>query len=114
MLSDMFRNITSGKQKNTQEQEGDQQLLLILSWVDQLKREPESLTSDRERLNSTAALADKYGKCKETFGRGAFGTVRLSHKCIDGAGEQLYAVKEFFRRPEENEKKYNRRLTFEF
>lgn len=114
-LLDMFRNITSGKQKNTEEQE-DQQLSLTLSWVDQLKRKLESLASDgTEGANSTTTLVGKYGKCKEIVGRGAFGIVRVSHKRTEkGAGEQLYAVKKFHRQPNENKKKYNKRLTSEF
>lgn len=60
-------------------------------------------------------LVEKYGKCQEVVGRGAFGIVRISHKKMDnGAGERLFAVKEFRRRPEENEKKYSKRLTAEF
>lgn len=112
----MFRNIISGKQKNAEQEEGDQQLSLVLSWVDHLKREGESLASDTEGgPNSTATLVEKYGKCKETVGRGAFGTVRVSHKRIgNGAGEQPYAVKQFRRRPGENEKKYSQRLASEF
>jgi protein-serine/threonine kinase len=74
------------------------------------------LASDKEAsLISTATLVEKYGECKDIVGRGAFGIVRVSHKRVgNGAGEQVYAVKEFRRRPEENAKKYNKRLTSEF
>ncbi|KAG5373520.1 Serine/threonine-protein kinase hal4 [Yarrowia sp. C11] len=51
------------------------------------------------------------------IGKGAFGVVRISHKAADrksGTAEQLYAVKEFKRRPNETEKHYNKRLTSEF
>lgn len=59
------------------------------------------------------SFMEKYGRCQEVVGRGAFGVVRVAHK--RSAGEDvLYAVKEFKRRPEENEKKYSRRLTSEF
>jgi protein-serine/threonine kinase len=114
-LSDILRNVISGKQKNA-EHEGEQQLSLMSSWVDQLKRERETLASDkRGGPNSTTTLIEKYGKCQEIVGRGAFGIVRISHKRMEnGAGEQLYAVKEFRRRPEESEKKYSKRLTSEF
>ncbi|TVY41930.1 Serine/threonine-protein kinase [Lachnellula subtilissima] len=87
-LSDMFRNVISGRQRNAEHpHEGEQQLSLMSGW---------------------------YGKCQEIVGRGAFGIVRISHKRTEAAGEQLYAVKEFRRRPEENEKKYSKRLTSEF
>jgi protein-serine/threonine kinase len=112
-LSDMFRNIISGK-KTAEPHRGDEQLSLMSSWVDQLKRERDSLPSDKKGgPNATASLVEKYGKCQEIVGRGAFGIVRISHKRID-TGEQLFAVKEFRRRPEENEKKYSKRLTSEF
>ncbi|CUM63283.1 uncharacterized protein PRCAT00000854001 [Priceomyces carsonii] len=60
------------------------------------------------------SFVEKYGRCLEVIGRGSFGTVRISHKKLDGSEEILYAVKEFKRRPSESEKKYNRRLTSEF
>lgn len=115
-LSDMFRNVISGKTKNVDHvHEGEQQLSLMSNWVDQLKSEKDSLASDKKGGPiATATLVEKYGKCQEIVGRGAFGIVRISHKRTEGAGEQLYAVKEFRRRPEENEKKYSKRLTSEF
>jgi protein-serine/threonine kinase len=64
---------------------------------------------------STATLVEKYGQCQETVGRGAFGIVKVSHKRLgNGAAEQLYAVKEFRRRPDENEMKSSKRLASEF
>jgi len=114
-LSDMFRNIISGKKKE-EAHDKEQQLSLMASWVDQLKREKEGLATASDKKggpNATASLVEKYGKCQEIVGRGAFGIVRISHKRVD-AGEQLFAVKEFRRRPEENEKKYSKRLTSEF
>lgn len=62
------------------------------------------------------SFVEKYGRCQEVIGRGAFGVVRVSHKKLDGPSneETLFAVKEFKRKPNENEKKYNRRLTSEF
>jgi len=115
-LSDMFRNVISGRQRNAEHpHEGEQQLSLMSGWVDQLKNERETLASDKKGgPNATATLVEKYGKCQEIVGRGAFGIVRISHKRTEGMGEQLYAVKEFRRRPEENEKKYSKRLTSEF
>ncbi|KAG0648555.1 Serine threonine-kinase ppk10 [Hyphodiscus hymeniophilus] len=113
-LSDMLRGMLSGRKNG--EHEGGQELSLMSSWVDQLKKEKEKESLATEKKggpNATASLVEKYGKCHEIVGRGAFGIVRISHKRID-TGEQLFAVKEFRRRPEENEKKYSKRLTSEF
>ncbi|CAK7201269.1 serine/threonine-protein kinase HAL4/sat4 [Sporothrix eucalyptigena] len=118
-LMDMFRGLILGKKPETPE--GD--LSLVSSWVDNLKQEKDSLAADKKatldkKLGTIApasTLIEKYGKCQEIVGRGAFGIVRISHKKLaDGMGEKLYAVKEFRRRPEENEKKYSKRLTAEF
>jgi protein-serine/threonine kinase len=114
-LSNMLRDMLVGKKKAAEAHEGEQQLTLMSSWVDQLKRERESLDTDKKGgPNSTATLVEKYGKCQEIVGRGAFGIVRISHKRKEGESEQLYAVKEFRRRPDENEKRYSKRLTAEF
>ncbi|RKF74898.1 Serine/threonine-protein kinase hal4 [Golovinomyces cichoracearum] len=115
-LSDMIRNVISGKAARVEPiQEGEQQLSLMSSWVDQLKSERDSMGSDKKSgSNNTATLVEKYGKCQEIVGQGAFGIVRISHKRTEGMREQLYAVKEFRRRPDETEKKYSKRLTSEF
>ena len=115
-LSDMLRDMLGGGKKKDPEA-GDQQLSLMSSWVDQLKSERESLASDKKGgPNSTHNLVEKYGKCQEIVGRGAFGIVRISHKQdpADSKNELLYAVKEFRRRPQETAKKYQKRLTSEF
>ncbi|KAH6699832.1 kinase-like protein [Leptodontidium sp. MPI-SDFR-AT-0119] len=92
-LSGMFRGVVGGERRNSGQPEGEQQL------------SPVSLASDKKgALNST-----------EIVGRGAFGIVRVSHKRKgNGAREQLYAVKEFCRQPEEIEKKSSKRLASEF
>lgn len=115
-LSDMLRNVIGGKAaRNEPVQEGEQQLSLMSNWVDQLKSERDSLAQDKKCGSSnTETLVQKYGKCQEIVGQGAFGIVRISHKRIEGIGEQLYAVKEFRRRPDETERKYSKRLTSEF
>ncbi|ESZ95018.1 serine/threonine-protein kinase hal4 [Sclerotinia borealis F-4128] len=114
-LGEMLRGLISGKAKQPETHEGEQQLSLMSNWVDQLKREKESLATEKKGgPNATATLVDKYGKCNEVIGRGAFGIVRISHKRSEQGTEQLYAVKEFRRRPEENERKYSKRLTSEF
>lgn len=116
-LSDMLRDMLGGKKKDDQAHGDEQQLSLMSTWVDQLKNERERLASDKKGgPNATATLVEKYGKCQEIVGRGAFGIVRISHKADpkDSKMEQLYAVKEFRRRPQESPKKYQKRLTSEF
>lgn len=116
-LSDMLRDMLGTKRKDAEGQPEDQQLSLMSTWVDQLKNEREKLATDKKGgPNATATLVQKYGKCQEIVGRGAFGIVRISHKIDpnDSKNEQLYAVKEFRRRPQESAKKYQKRLTSEF
>lgn len=116
-LSDMLRDMLGGKKREEHTQDEHQQLSLMSSWVDQLRTEREKLASDKKGgPNATATLVQKYGKCQEIVGRGAFGIVRISHKQNpkDSKNEQLYAVKEFRRRPQESPKKYQKRLTSEF
>lgn len=60
-------------------------------------------------------LIQKYGKCQEVIGKGAYGTVRVAHKFDRNTKcETLYAVKEFKHKPGEDESKFNKRLTSEF
>ncbi|RKU43554.1 serine/threonine-protein kinase HAL4/sat4 [Coniochaeta pulveracea] len=111
-LSDMFKGLLGGKKTEQQSSEND--LSLVSSWVDTLKQEKSGLATDKKvGPNQSGSLVEKYGKCQEVVGRGAFGIVRISHKKVDN-GEKLFAVKEFRRRPEETEKKYSKRLTSEF
>ena len=117
-LSDMLRDMIGAK-KREERQSDDQQLSLMSNWVDQLKNERDKLAFDQKGgPNATANLVQKYGKCQEIVGRGAFGIVRIAHKNKDAKdaskGELLYAVKEFRRRPQESPKKYQKRLTSEF
>ncbi|KAJ9143588.1 HAL protein kinase [Coniochaeta hoffmannii] len=110
-LTDMFKGLL-GRKPTEQTPESD--LSLVNSWVDTLKQEKEGLASDRKGGPAqSTTLVEKYGKCQEVVGRGAFGIVRISHKKVAN-GEKLFAVKEFRRRPEETEKKYSKRLTSEF
>lgn len=112
-LSDMLRDMLGGKKKEHDHE--DKQLSLMSNWVDQLRSEKESLASEKKGgPNATANLVEKYGKCQEIVGRGAFGIVRISHKQDSAGHEMLYAVKEFRRRPQETSKKYQKRLTSEF
>ena len=116
-LSGMLRDMLGGKKREEHGQDEHQQLSLMSTWVDQLRSEREKVASDKKGgPNATATLVQKYGKCQEIVGRGAFGIVRISHKTDpnNSKGEQLYAVKEFRRRPQESPKKYQKRLTSEF
>ena len=110
-LGDMWRSLIGGKKQETP----DHDLSLVSNWVDTLRQEKEDGAGDkRGGPNYAPSLVEKYGKCHEVVGRGAFGIVRISHKKMGGSGEKLFAVKEFRRRPEETEKKYSKRLTAEF
>ena len=116
-LSDMLSDMLGGKRREEHSQDEHQQLSLMSSWVDQLRNERERLASDKKGgPNASETLVQKYGKCQEIVGRGAFGIVRISHKPDpkDSKQEHLYAVKEFRRRPQESPKKYQKRLTSEF
>lgn len=74
-------------------------------------------TSPNEQ-GDTKTFLEKYGKCQEVLGKGAFGVVRICHKKNNGTnkqdGESLFAVKEFKKRANENTDKYKKRLTSEF
>ncbi|KAF6832053.1 serine threonine-protein kinase hal4 [Colletotrichum musicola] len=109
-LSDMWRTLIGKKQDQP-----ENDLSLVSNWVDTLKAEKEDMAGDKKNgPNATTTLVEKYGKCQEVVGRGAFGIVRISHKKVENGTEKLFAVKEFRRRPEETEKKYSKRLTAEF
>lgn len=114
-LSGLLRDMMGGKKREDQV-DGDG-LGLVSSWIDQLKADKDKLAQDKKSGPAqSATLVEKYGKCQEVVGRGAFGVVRISHK-VDPNNEnreQLYAVKEFRRRPQETPKKYTKRLTSEF
>ncbi|RHZ71678.1 Pkinase-domain-containing protein [Aspergillus turcosus] len=116
-LTDLLRDMLGGGNRKKDDHVDDQQLSLMSTWIDQFKTERDKLAADKKGgPNATASLVDKYGKCQEIVGRGAFGIVRISHKVDprDSRVEQLYAVKEFRRRPQETAKKYQKRLTSEF
>ncbi|KAJ8098736.1 kinase domain-containing protein [Lipomyces tetrasporus] len=113
-LSDMLREMVGAKKKAGGD-EDDASLSLVSSWLRSNERD-HATTGKKDSVNPPMTLVEKYGKCHEIIGKGAFGIVRISHK-IDpknGKGEKLYAVKEFKRRPAESQKKYTKRLTSEF
>ncbi|PHH61014.1 hypothetical protein CDD82_2191 [Ophiocordyceps australis] len=109
-LSDLWRSLLGKKQ----EAAADGDLSLVSNWVDSLRQEKDEAGEKKLIPNTSSTLVEKYGKCQEIVGRGAFGIVRISHKKLGGSSEKLFAVKEFRRRPEETEKKYSKRLTAEF
>jgi protein-serine/threonine kinase len=113
-LSDMFQNLMLGKKKEDPIEE--QPLSLMSNWVDVMRNEKEKLAEQKNNANTSLSLVQKYGKCQEVVGRGAFGIVRVAHKtdAKDPRREQLFAVKEFKQRPGESDKKYQKRLTAEF
>lgn len=113
-LSDMFQNLMTGKRREGIQDE--QPLSLMANWADVMRNEKEKLAEAKNTANASKTLVQKYGKCQEVVGRGAFGIVRVAHKtdAKDPKREQLYAVKEFKQRPGESAKKYHKRLTAEF
>jgi protein-serine/threonine kinase len=116
-LSDMFQSLMLGKKKGEGASHEDQPLSLMSNWVDVMRNEKEKLAEQKNSGNHMPqTLVQKYGKCQEVVGRGAFGIVRVAHKQDpkDSKREQLYAVKEFKQRPGESAKRYQKRLTSEF
>jgi protein-serine/threonine kinase len=116
-LSDMFQSLMLGKKKGEGPSHEDQPLSLMSNWVDVMRNEKEKLAEQKNSGNHMPqTLVQKYGKCQEVVGRGAFGIVRVAHKQDpkDSKREQLYAVKEFKQRPGESAKRYQKRLTSEF
>nr|POE56662.1 serine/threonine-protein kinase hal4 [Quercus suber] len=115
-LSDYLRDLMAGGKRRDHYEEPQPQLSLISNWVDQVKSERNWAETKKGGPQSTTSLVQKYGKCQEVVGRGAFGIVRIAHKQDpnDSKQEQLYAVKEFRRRPQEDAKKYGKRLNSEF
>lgn len=109
-LSDMWRSLLGRKPKP----EADQDLSLVSNWVDSVKLENELVRDKKGGPNASSSLVEKYGTCQEVVGRGAFGIVRIAHKKVGGSVDQLFAVKEFRRRPDETEKKYSKRLIAEY
>lgn len=112
-LKDMLRNFFEKKERP---HEGEAPLTLIADWVAQKRTEEKATPEIRAGPTSSQTLVQKYGKCQEIVGHGAFGIVRVAHKTDskDPKREQLFAVKEFRQRPGESAKKYQKRLTSEF
>ena len=110
-LKDMLRNMFE-KKKEVDEQP----LTLVADWVAQKRTEAKAATDTKGGPMQSQSLVEKYGKCQEIVGHGAFGIVRVAHKtdAKDPKREQLFAIKEFRQRPGESAKKYQKRLTSEF
>ncbi|KAF2095263.1 serine/threonine-protein kinase hal4 [Rhizodiscina lignyota] len=112
-LKDVLSNMWD-KKKDVHE---DQALSLMSDWISQKRNEQEKAATDSKGgPGHSMTLVQKYGKCQEIVGHGAFGIVRVAHKTDskDPKREQLFAVKEFRQRPGESAKKYQKRLTSEF
>ncbi|ODV62486.1 serine/threonine protein kinase SAT4, partial [Ascoidea rubescens DSM 1968] len=63
------------------------------------------------------SFVEKYGKCQQVIGKGAFGTVRISHKEIKIGNfkhKNMYAVKEFKRKENELSSSYKQKIACEF
>lgn len=110
-IKDMVKGLWSKKEPNE-----DTNMTLIHDWVLAKKTEAKASADLKGGPNHSQTLVEKYGKCQEIVGHGAFGIVRVAHKMDnkDPRKEQLFAVKEFHKRPGESEKKYQKRLTSEF
>jgi protein-serine/threonine kinase len=112
-LKDMLSGLWQRKESRVHE---DQPLTLMADWVAQKRTEEKASTDHKGGPTHSQSLVEKYGKCQEIIGHGAFGIVRVAHKtdAKDPKREQLFAVKEFRQRPGESAKKYQKRLTSEF
>lgn len=116
-LTDMLRDWMGGRKREEPTAHEDPALSLMSNWVDQFKNERSAATADANSgIAPNLTLLEKYGKCQEIVGRGAFGIVRVCHKQDpkNTKIEHLFAVKEFRRRPQESPKRYQKRLTSEF
>jgi protein-serine/threonine kinase len=115
-IKDMVRSLWDRKKDGAEEH---QPLTLMHDWVMQKRTEMKTGVAASDLTggpNQSQSLVEKYGKCQEIVGHGAFGIVRVAHKVDskDPKKERLYAVKEFHKRPAESPKKYHKRLTSEF
>lgn len=112
-LQDMVRNLWDRKESKAGHE--DQPLTLMADWVAQKRVEEKASTDPKGGPEASKTLVQKYGKCQEIVGHGAFGIVRVAHKTdMTTRTEQLFAVKEFRQRPGETARKYQKRLTSEF
>ena len=110
-----LKDMVAGLWRKKEGQE-EQPLTLMHDWVLQKRTEQKASADLRGGPNHSMSLVEKYGKCQEIVGHGAFGIVRVAHKTDpkEPKKEQLFAVKEFHKRPGESPKKYQKRLTSEF
>jgi hypothetical protein len=59
---------------------------------EEILKERAALNVRLHREDTKQTLAEKWGTCQETIGKGTSGVVRVAHK-MEGTGERLYAVK---------------------
>lgn len=69
-----------------------------------------------EDFSTASGLIQKYGRCHEAEGSGAFGVIWKAVKVdsLTSSVPELYAIKELRRRPGEDEQKYTKRVHSEF
>lgn len=123
-LKNMLKDMLGGRAKREEEERKAEEeeahaLSLVTSWVDQAHKDEETEATKIAKAkdhHQNPSLLEKYGRCQEIIGRGAFGIVRIAHKPDPEhqGKEKLHAVKEFRRKPTESDKKYTKRLTSEF
>lgn len=110
--------LTGGKSSQKHSNVAEKDPLSLMSGLVSQIRKGEADAGHVVKNSSTEAslsLIQKYGKCQEIIGKGAYGTVRVAHKFDRNTQcEILYAVKEFKRRSQENEGHFHKRLTSEF
>lgn len=93
----------------------DRQRLLHEDFRDRVDYGTQGRPSETKNLeHSASALSDRYGSYQEFIGRGSSGIVRISLKAGSAGYRQLFAVKQFERRPHESSKRYLKRVAAEF
>lgn len=86
------------------------------NWLKRLRKETADPAIAQNMSDPAQVLAQKYGKCGDVLGWGAFGTVRISYKIDEKnpSNKQVFAVKEHKQLEGESEESYRKRLLAEF
>lgn len=85
----------------------------ISTWIASIRKDKEKVAIKTDWAGSPQSLAQKYSRCGDVIGSGAFGTVRVTRKS-GTEDEQLFAIKELKQRSGESVNKYHTRVTGEF
>lgn len=90
-------------------------LHLTSNWIEKIQKEKEKLVNKKTLAGPAQTLVQKYGRCGDVVGCGAFGIVRVAHRTDpeNPLREQLFAVKQLRQHPRESDKRYYKRLTAE-